>query len=306
MAMTLVTGPPGTGKTWYAIRKIASALLAGKFVATNIQLHDGWAYAIASTNIWLWIRRGRKGVLAKAREYERKVFVSGDLTELFAVRLPDCGRCKACKAGRGCQTEGRGEILLDEAHEWLNARLWDVDHTGAKRTREEAVEARLAVVKFFALHRKLGWNVKLITQSEKRLDNQVRDNFEYHTRLKNMRKFRLLGLVPVVPFNWFVAITFWHASGGERVSIESYFLTKLADIYDTMARPEVTFGGGDERVIRLPLSGAEVQARRDGSWRAPWQAGADGGPDGRTEGAIASPGRSARPSDAAASLAPCR
>ncbi|HEV7943269.1 MAG TPA: zonular occludens toxin domain-containing protein [Solirubrobacteraceae bacterium] len=268
--MTLVTGPPGTGKTWFCVRLLAKMLLDDKYVATNVKLHDGWAYQVAKANLWAWFRGGKKRVLECAERYEERVFISASLTELFALRLPPCGKCKACRRDRSCQVEGRGCMILDEAHEWLNARMWDVDESGGKRNRDQAVQARLAVVRFFALHRKLGWNVWLITQSEKRLDNQVRDNFEYHTKLKNMRKFRLLGLIPFVPFNWFIAITFWHASGGERVSIQSYLLTKLANVYDTMARPELSFEGENEQIIALPLSRQEIAEREVGDWRPPW------------------------------------
>ncbi len=161
-------------------------------------------------------------------------------------------------------------MILDEAHEWLNARMWDIDHSGKKLGRDESVQNRLKVVKFFALHRKLKWDVKLITQSEKRLDNQVRDNFEYHTHLKNMRKFKIWGILPVVPFNWFWAIKFWHASGGERVGVTSYFLIKrIADQYDTMARPEAPHGTRELGVIHLPLSDEDLLARARGEWRPP-------------------------------------
>ncbi|MFN8131542.1 MAG: zonular occludens toxin domain-containing protein [Solirubrobacteraceae bacterium] len=59
--------------------------------------------------------------------------MSHDLQELFRVRMP----------GR---REGRGVMVLDEAHNWMNSRLWkDTD--------------RLELVRFFSQHRKLGWDV---------------------------------------------------------------------------------------------------------------------------------------------------
>jgi hypothetical protein len=299
MSLTLVTGPPGTGKTWFAIRRFLAELQKGLYIATNVQLHEGWALQFARAN---WIDRffdalkfNHARVEAKALSYERRVFISGDLAELFALRLPSCGKCKGCKKHASCQREGRGVMILDEAHEWLNARMWDIDHTGEKLDRDTAVQNRLRVVKFFALHRKLGWDVFLITQSEKRLDNQVRDNFEFHTKLKNMHKFKVWGLFPVVPFNWFWAITWWHASGGERVGIQSYLLTKLADCYDTMARPEVPTGTRELDVIELPLSDEDRLARAEGRWCPP-AAGQDGGrPVGRPVGARSAPRPPGRP-----------
>lgn len=278
-----MTGPPGSGKTWYAVRKIAVSLHQGKMVATNVKLHDGWAMEVANM---AWITRlfkGKAGVERLAREYERRVFVSADLTELFAIRLAPCRKCKQCKCGRACQTEGRGVMVLDEAHEWLNARFWEKDD-------------RQSIVKFFAVHRKLGWDVYLITQGKNRIDNQVRDNFEYDVRLKNMRKFKPFGWMPIpfTPFNLFVAVTYWHGSGGERVSVDMYRLTKLADVYDTMARPELFESDNEEGVIALPLTHEEVAQRKDGTWRAP-ELVANARPD-EAAGTGFSPGRpSVRP-----------
>ncbi len=273
--LTLVTGPPGSGKTWYTVRQTLLALQAGKYVATNVRLEDGWALTFARANhvdrFLDLFAKGEPRITAKAREYERRVYVSGDLAELFALRMPACKKCKGCKRGKACQREGQGVMILDEAHEWLNARMWDIDHSGEKLSREDAVQNRLRVVKFFALHRKLRWDVLLITQSEKRLDNQVRDNFEFHTKLKNMKKFKVWGWLPVIPFNWFWAITFWHASGGERVGLSSYLLTKLCECYDTMARPEAPSNATELDVIALPLSDDDRAARARGEWAPPWK-----------------------------------
>jgi hypothetical protein len=279
--LQLVTGPPGTGKTYRSVRKHLEALQEGRYVASNVRLQDGWALVFARENYLDRIKdcfhRGKPSIEAKALEYERRTHISGDLDELFSLRLPKCGKCKGCKKEKNCQREGRGLMILDEAHEWLNARMWDIDHTGKKLGRDESVQNRLKVVKFFALHRKLGWDVDLVTQSEKRLDNQVRDNFEYHTHLKNMRKFKIWGILPIVPFNWFWAITDWHASGGERVGIKSYLLVKrVADQYDTMARPELPHGARELGVIMLPLSDQDREDRAAGRWTPP---GAEDEPD---------------------------
>lgn len=267
--LRLVTGPPGSGKTWYVVREIYADLMAGRYVATNVKLVDGWQEAFARQNYWVRFTKGKKGVERLAEKYDEHFFSSGDLDELFALRLPPCRRCKACRKDRPCQKEGRGRMHLDEAHEWLNARTWNTDETGKKLDQGVSILKRLKVVKFFALHRKLGWHINLVTQSEKRLDNQVRDNFEYHTHLKNMRRFKIWGLIPCVPFNLFVAITNWHASGGERVGIKTYLLNKLAETYDTMARTELYESGFEDGVILLPLSPEDRAARRAATWRSP-------------------------------------
>lgn len=202
--IVLVTGPPGAGKSYYAIRKVADAIERGKCVATNVELAPDWAERIARRNPVRWLIPGRRQAIA--REYRRRVCVSQDLEELLSIRL----------AGRG---EGRGVMVLDEAHSWLNSRLW-------------SSEDRLRLVRFFSRHRKLGWDVYLITQSADMIDKQVRVLFEYHVHLRNLRKARLFG-VPVSPVNLFVAIWAWHAAGGARLKTEVYLLGWQRRLYNT-------------------------------------------------------------------------
>jgi hypothetical protein len=245
----LVTGKPGHGKSYYAVRAIRNALDDGKWVATNVGLSEGWADVMARTN---WARRLVPGRCERmARAYEARLLVTHDLHEVARLRLPGCGRCEACRDARPCRREGRGLLVLDEAHGWLNARTWDQTHDGRAVAKHEAVAQRLAVVGLFTQHRKLGWDVLLITQAAGNLDSQVRSNYEYHTHLKNVRRFRVLGLVPVVPVNVFVAVTVWHDVENTRQGVETFLLSKkLARCYDTMA----TSHGVAERedVLLLP------------------------------------------------------
>lgn len=283
MSIYLVTGPPGTGKSWFSVRTAFSALESGKWLASNIEFTEGWEQKLARHNPLRWIRpHGRaKG----ARRYRERTYVSGDLDEMMRLRLPGCKRCNACRAGGTCRREERGVMILDEAHLWLNARTWDQDDTGVKADKAKAVAKRLAVVKFFAEHRKLGWRVYLVTQDESRIDNQVRGNAEFAIKLKNLKKYRALGFIPLIPFNLFVAITTWHGTGRERVGVSMYMLGKLKDCYDTMATSAHGMQQTGEGLIFLPLSEQQRQDRaRGGGPPARPEAGRE---DGRTGGAAA-------------------
>lgn len=288
MSIYLVTGPPGSGKSLFAVRTKLGAVRSGKWCASNVRLHDGWQHVLARQNWLSLLIGGKRRVERQADLYDSRMFVSHSLSELFSLRLPPCGKCRACRNERTCQKEERGVMVLDEAHEWLNARTWDQAEDGREISKAEAVANRLAIVKFFALHRKLGWRIYLITQDEKRLDNQVRGNFEFHVRLKNMRRWKLWGIIKVFFFDYFVALTYWHALGSERVAISSYFLErKVADLYDTMARPEMELGE-EEGVIHMPLTREEREARARGEW--------SGRTAGRPERGSAPDGRPTAPS----------
>lgn len=234
--IALVTGQPGAGKSYYSVRKIVTALEAGKSVVTNVALEDGWALKAARSNLTTRLIPGRSA--AKAARYERMTFVSEDLDELFAVRL----------AGKG---EGRGTMVLDEAHNWLNSRTWDADDTGQKLTKAEAVQARLKIVRFFSQHRKLGYDVFLITQDALNLDRQVRSLFEYHVKLKNLRNFKVGG-IPVMPCNLFLALWFWNDGAKTIVKRECYRLNMgVANLYDTYALSH-GMEDVDEQALVLP------------------------------------------------------
>lgn len=221
--LVLVTGTPGSGKSYYAVRKALASLEAGKFLATNVAFADGWAESYASAHPLRWAMPGRRAQLA-ARWRER-TFISDELDELFRLRMP----------GR---QEGRGVMVLDEAHNWMNSRLWkDSD--------------RLDVVRFFTQHRKLGWDVYLITQDANNIDRQVRTLFEYHVTLRNLRRMKLAG-IPVSPVNLFLAIWKWNGAGGAITRREAYRLNSTAKLYDTLA---VSHGLEDDETeaIWLPL-----------------------------------------------------
>lgn len=204
--LVLVTGTPGAGKSYYAVRKMLDAVEGGRYVASNVALVDGWAESFARSHPLRWLMPGRRAGLA--REWGARTFVSPDLGELFRVRMP----------GR---REGRGVMVLDEAHNWMNSRLWkDTD--------------RLELVRFFSQHRKLGWDVYLITQDANNIDRQVRSLFEYHVTLRNLKRFKLAG-IPLLPVNLFLAIWKWNGAGGAVVKRETYRLNSTAKLYDTLA-----------------------------------------------------------------------
>lgn len=254
----LVTGKPGAGKSYYSVRAIHQALERGQLVATNVELSEGWAANMARANGFRRLIPGR--VRKVEQRYARSVYVTADLAEIGRLRLAGCGRCKTCKAGKVCAKEGRGLLVLDEAHMWLNARTWDQDDAGRGLGRDAAVRQRLAIVRLFTQHRKLGWNVVLITQDEANLDTQVRRNFEYHTHLKNLRRFRVAGLVPLVPFNLFVAIRHWHDSAKSVVGRQVFTLNRrVARCYDTMATSHGLEPDAEDVIV---LGGPATAAKR--------------------------------------------
>jgi hypothetical protein len=221
-----VTGTPGAGKSWYAVKRVLDAIQRGQPVATNVTLVEGWAELLARRSLRL--RLSRRNMRRTIERYESLLhqLPPEDPAELLRIRL----------GGRG---EGRGIAVLDEAHEWLNARFW------AEADRKD-------LVRWFSTHRHYGWDVYLLTQYLDSIDKQVRDRVEWHVVCRNLRNHKALG-IRWVPFNLFLAIHVW--SGGPTTlrhigKRELYLLDKRRALYDTHG---LAFDpDGDKDAIWLP------------------------------------------------------
>jgi zona occludens toxin len=221
--IVMVTGPPGNGKSYYALRKLAEALDKGKPVATNVEMAPDFARTIARSNP---VRRLLGRSAASAERIDRQAYHSDTLTELFKLRL----------RGKG---EGRGVMVLDEAHGWLNARDWSGKDRGE-------------LVRFFSQHRKLGWDVYLIVQDAEMIDRQVRALIEYHVHLRNLKRAKvpMLG-IPFAPVNMFLALWTWHGTQRSVVRREVFRLGWQKRLYDTH-QTHHGVGEDDESAVWLP------------------------------------------------------
>jgi Zonular occludens toxin (Zot) len=218
--ITLLTGNPGHGKSYSSVKLIDETVHKGIPVATNVPLRDDWAHVMARRHT-LFGRWRRQTVEAKAAQYARLVHVTDDLDELLRVRI----------AGKG---EGRGRIVLDECHRWMNTRAWD---QAPGLTRSQAIDQRLKVIAYVSGHRHYGLDVWLISQAEANVDAQVRSLYEFHTEVRNFRRLPLFGAI--FRFNLFLAVTHWNDKANTKAGVSCYGLSKsLARLYDTHALEE--------------------------------------------------------------------
>jgi hypothetical protein len=221
----MVSGPPGNGKSFYGVRAATLALEEGKYVAGNLELVPDWPARCARRSPVYWVRPFlRRRFLKRGRH---RYHFSEDLSELCSIRLKG-------------KKEGRGLMILDEAHNWMNARSW------SESDRQE-------IVRFFSQHRKLGWDVLLIAQHPEMIDKQVRNLVEYNVGIRNLRKARVAG-IPISPVNLFFAVWTWHGTA-KRVVVKREFmrLTWRRKLYDTNATSHGLVAGAEaEKAIWLP------------------------------------------------------
>lgn len=152
MPVTLITGKLGAGKTLVAVGKIRDALLAGRRVATNLDLQ--------LENL----------LPVRARQ-------------VACVRLPDKPTVADLELlGQGNEEMDEtknGLIVLDELAAWLNSRQW-----GDKE--------RQPVIDWLIHSRKKGWDVMFICQNVSQIDKQVRESLvEYLVVCRRLDRLKI-------------------------------------------------------------------------------------------------------------------
>lgn len=132
--------------------------------------------------------------------------------------------------------EGQTLVVIDECQIIFNCRDF-----GRKD--------RNAWVTFFSQHRKLGFNVLLITQSDRMLDKQIRALVEDEVKHRKLNNYGFGGFfLSLLTFGrtWFIAITYWY--GGNKLKLYSSvfpYYKRLGNVYDSykLFSDMVTAGG---------------------------------------------------------------
>lgn len=222
MSITILTGPPGHGKSYTSVKMIDEFVHDGKPVVTNVPLRADFAEQMARYHTPFGGLR-KKAVASKIAMYQSRVHVCEDLTEITRVRF----------AGKG---EGRGKVVIDEAHRHMNVRA-------SRGSQTDEAQERKAVVAYASGHRHYGADLVLITQAIGNLDLQIRNLFEFHAEVRDMRKLPALGWLIrlIMPGgHLFIRKTTWSDKAKTRAGLTTYGLSKrLACLYDTHALEHV-------------------------------------------------------------------
>jgi zona occludens toxin (predicted ATPase) len=120
--------------------------------------------------------------------------------------------------------ESQTMVVIDEAHVLFNARGYDM-------------KERLRWLKFLAWSRHLGYDILLITQNDKAIDQQVRGLIEFnykHRKLTSYGGLKALFLVIICRCK-FVSVKYWYVID-EKCGVYYFNIKKkIADLYDTFA-----------------------------------------------------------------------
>lgn len=167
MAIYVVTGKLGGGKTLGAVSKISEALGRGLRVATNLDLN---VHQLPSCS-----RRSTSTRVTRVPDHPT-------VEDIKALGYGQAGVSSASQARSNYDEDKFGCLVLDECGTWLNSRDWQAD-------------GRRELISYLLHIRKMGWNVYLIIQDISMLDKQARKSLAEH--VVYCRRFDRIG-IPII------------------------------------------------------------------------------------------------------------
>lgn len=195
--ITLYSGTPGSGKSYHAACRIDWYIRYGGSLICNFPVS---------------IPAGRMPKSELLLSYWDNSDITPDRLYAYA-RLHH-------KVG----LEGQTLLIVDEAQV-----IWNC--------RDFATRDRRSWITFFAQHRKLGYDVLLITQNDRMLDRQIRMLIEYEVKHRKINNYgfggKVLSLV-TGRSTWFLAMEYWY--GGNKVMLNREMIrykASIADLYNS-------------------------------------------------------------------------
>lgn len=205
------SGTPGSGKSLHVAMEVYDWIQRGKNVIANFEI--------------------RVDFIKKHWRHEKGQFLYFPDAQLMNEEI-DPVKCitgfarnfhKADKEGR--IYEGQTLLIFDEGGVLFNSRDWQ------SKYRKEWLW-------FFSQHRKYGFEIIIISQSERQIDRQVRANFEYEYSHKRVGNFKTAGkLLEVISGGKvFCYVIRWYGIKGQDGRVNAQFFKgkpKYYRLYNT-------------------------------------------------------------------------
>lgn len=195
----LYSGTPGSGKSYMATVRAIDTLIEGKRLICNYKLE------LSSYD--------------KIKDTSKYTYVSYD--NLTPEYLVDYAKINHKRSGKVKEIEGQTLLIIDECASIFNSR----DFNRSDRSKW---------LRFFAEHRKLGYNIILITQMDRSLDRQIRGIIEYNFVHRKLSNFGWRGwIIRFLTGNDYLCKCVWYVS---RIQTEVFYFKvkkKYYQAYDT-------------------------------------------------------------------------
>lgn len=221
------SGTPGSGKSLRVARDILIKLRVKKQnVISNMEIN--YAYIRADHFKSFVNRVFNKQIFKKPYKKVGKFFYIDNikLTPNFLYKYA----AKYHKKG----VEGQTLLVLDEAQLIFSPTVVKIKCQEDKNYRNDWL-------KFFTQHRKLGYNIVLISQFDRLIDPQLRCLFEYNCIHRKVNNFGIGSILSLFKISVFVSVHYWYGAGANaRIGSEFYtYSKKYSRIYDSYKFHEV-------------------------------------------------------------------
>lgn len=200
MAIWFFSGTPGSGKSLHVAKDIFNKL--------NAKDKKGVVTSRVIANFDVNRNLIQESSRSKFYYFDNQFLDSPDYLIKFARKFHKKG------------VEAQTLVVLDECQLLFNCRS-GFSHTDKNRSKW---------IKFFTQHRKLGFNIILVSQMDRMIDKQIRGLIETEVKHRKVNNFKF---GKFFPFPLFVAIDYWY---GVREKIGHEFFTyrqKYGDFYDS-------------------------------------------------------------------------
>lgn len=192
----LYSGTPGSGKSIHQAMQIYYAVKFGRPVIANFEIDRSM------------FRNGARTFICKENDELTPEYLEEFARQYFADRK---------------FKEQEIQLYIDECSLMFSAREWNG-------------KDRKAWIRFFQLHRKLGYNVYLVSQMDTMIDKNIRGLVEYevkHRKLNNVGWVGKLASLVFLGHPVICCVTYWY---GQKMRISSEFILgrrRYYRLYDT-------------------------------------------------------------------------
>lgn len=194
----LYSGTPGSGKSLHVAYDIINNMIVGRNVIANFPIDKGY-----------FAKRKKRGRRLGLFYYFNNQVLTVEHLKQYAKKFHKLGK------------EHQTLVVIDECAAMFNCRAWDA-------------KGRMEWIYFFQQHRKLGFDIILVSQHDRLIDRQIRAFIETEYKHRAIRNYKKFGrILSIVTGGLFVAVEYWY---GTRLKCGSDFFTlnkRKASIYDT-------------------------------------------------------------------------
>lgn len=223
MTITAYVGTPGSGKSYAAVRALNEHVQQGGVAAINFKLSPNWAIDAARLGNWR-ARNDDEYLEKRAKQLWRRVLYMGSSETAYKVshlirERKFAERFASAKYAK--KKEGVGLLIIDEAQLYFNSRNW---------------KENFGYLQFLTQHRKLRWDVILVTHSVEMIDCQIQKLIEYIRHFRNMAKVKFGPFH--LPFTLFLSVCKLSGEGPGRGKKQGFsdwdrYNDKVAALYDS-------------------------------------------------------------------------